>query len=122
MIINGIDENEFIKGWWGGKGEGKELLRTLNLPRNRLPFDVHEYLLNGVAKITTNGKLWTLTCCKYDGVFEFSLLKHDKPKTIKLYREWNGESLDMILQLESYAIGEYTRFALNGKVPKIDDI
>lgn len=122
MIINGIDENEFKKGWWGMEDEGRELLSMLSLPTSRLPFNVSDYLSNGKINVSVKGKQWLLGYHRYDEMFEFSLLKNEKPKVIKLYREWDGEDLDMVIALESYAVGEYTRFILGGKIPRIDNI
>ena len=109
MIINGIDENEFRKGWWGEHGEGKELLRSLNLPADTIPIDIKEYLSNGKSEIRIRDINVVLTYQRHDDWFEFTITRKVKPKIVKLYREWNGEDLKMIIQLESYAVGEYTR-------------
>lgn len=122
MIINGIDEKEFRRGWWGRNKEGQSLLRELGLPDNRLPFDINRYLVYGKANVKVNGKNWQLEYHKSDNLFEFSLLRFEKPKVTRLYREWGGEDLNMVLELESYAVGEYTRYALSGKLPRIENI
>lgn len=115
MIINGIDEVEFERGWWGENDDGKKILGVLDLPATTIPFDIRSYLTHGKADIRIRGRDMHLTLKKYDEWFEFGMTRKTKPKILKLYREWNGEDLNMIMRLESYAVGEYTRLILRNR-------
>lgn len=103
-VINGIMVDGFKKGW-----------RCKDLPPRPIPFDVDEYLSNGFADIgLPNGKSKRIAFTRGDDLFEFSYDGTQIKRPMKLYREWRNESLDMIMQLESYAIGECTRKVIEG--------
>lgn len=115
-IINGIIVQQFVKGWWGEKNEGKTLLSTLNLPTEAIPFDVEEYLNTGKFVLTlSNDMTANVTISKQDSYFEFTCKWTDRKYCFKLFREWDGTEIDTIIQMESYAVGECTRKILTSK-------
>lgn len=99
-LINGILVQQFIKGWYDASG-------TYDIP-----FDIEAYLNTGEAVLKMpNGATATLVMSKQDDYYEFAF--KGRRHRIKLYREWDGVDLDVIVNLESYAIGEYTKMAIN---------
>lgn len=104
-VVNGIIVEAFQKGW---QEDGHE-----NLP---VPFNIEDYFVNGRANITLSGKkTFEVSFTKTDGLFEFSCGNTQLKKPMKLYREWKNESLEMIMWLESVAIGDCTRKVLQGE-------
>lgn len=115
-IINGIDVNNFCSGWWGEHGEGKELLDELGLASDIMPFNIEQFLRrSSVLFKDTDGEKISVGLKKHDTHFEFGCVCRGKKRALRLYREWQGESLDFIIQLESYAIGECVRQIIAGK-------
>lgn len=115
-IINSIDVQQFCLGWWGEHNEGRDLLDELGLVNDIIPFNIEQFL----QRLTTSfkdadGEAVSVCLKKHDTHFEFGCIYRGKRRAIRLYREWQGESLDSIIQLESYSIGECVRQIIVGK-------
>ena len=111
-MINGVVVQQFIKGWWGENGEGKALLAALDLPSDKIPFEVEQYLTEGKFSVRLNdGFVANVTINKQ----EFACKWPDCKYCFKLFREWDGAELDTIIRMESYSIGECTRKIMTSK-------
>ena len=114
-MIKGVSVQHFLSGWWG-RNSGKKLLQELGLSTDELPFDVECFLERGTAMFKDSvGESVSVCYKKHDTHFEFGCIYHNKRRAFKLYREWKGENLDTIIQLESYSIGDCTRQIISGK-------
>ena len=113
-IINGVLTSAFERGWWGRNDEGKCFLRQLHIPCH-IPFDVPQYLLGNTVSVEIPDKQVFISYKKFDFRIEFSMSVDGRKCKRYLYYEWGREDLNMIIELESYAIGECTRNMLKGK-------
>lgn len=115
-VINGINVKEFVNGWWGEHGEGVELLRSLGLSPKSIPFSIEGLLVNGSSDFAdSDGSVISVKLARYDTYYDFSCVYHGKRKTLRLYREWGSENLDVILRLESHSLGDCLRQVILGK-------
>lgn len=115
-VINGVSLRLFYNGWWGEHGEGNKLLGSLGLPQDKFPTSVEKLLKNSVVSFTDAEKNCIFVCfSKNDEYFEFYSIRQGKKRIARLHREWQSESLDAIIRLESYAIGECIRHVLAGE-------
>lgn len=115
-IINDISVHYFMEGWWGEWSEGEAALTTLGLPSQMVPFDVAQFLRTGKCKVIIDQDMTlSVAFTKESKQIIFTCEWWGKPRTIRLYREWDSEDADLIQQLESYSIGECTRNILIGK-------
>ncbi len=115
-VINGINVQQFAKGWWGEHAEGERLLEMLELPQYIIPFDVERFLKTQPVIIhCPNGEEAEVCFSKRDQFFEFTCSFKGKRRNMKLFREWETESLDMLLLFESYSVGECVRKILAGE-------
>lgn len=118
-MINGIIQEVFEKGWWGNRGEGGKFLQKIALPTNKIPFDVGAYLSFQSMTLWTPKYEFITSFVKNDYRFEFYTLLNGKRFKQYLYREWETEDLGLVIHLESYAVGEYTRNMMSGYLQKI---
>lgn len=115
-FIKGVSVQHFLSGWWGEHNNGKELLQELGLPTDELPFDVERFLERGTVEFKDSmGENISVCYKKHDTHFEFGCIYHNKRRAFRLFREWESESLDAIIQLESYSIGDCIRQIISGK-------
>lgn len=115
-IINSIDVQQFCLGWWGEHGEGMSLLNELGLADDTIPFNIEQFLQRlTISFKDVNGETISVCLKKHDTHFEFGCICRGKKRAIRLYREWQEESLDAIILLESYSIGECVRQIIMGK-------
>lgn len=117
-MINGIIQEVFEKGWWGNHGEGSQFLQKIALPTNKIPFDVGAYLSSQSMTLWTPKYEFITSFVKNDYRFEFYTLLNGKRFKQYLYREWETEDLGLVIHLESYAVGEYTRNMMSGYLQK----
>lgn len=116
VFCYGIDVQYFIKGWWGEHGEGESLLQTLALPSIAIPFRVKSLLENETVTFKDGAdQEITVWFNKHDTHFEFNCSYMGKQRHIRLYREWETETLDDIIRFESYSIGECVRKIIMGE-------
>lgn len=115
-ILYNVSIQHFIAGWWGEHSEGRKLLQMLGLPPDKIPFNVEQFLKN---KSVTLKDAWRnrimVWLNKSDTLFEFNCTYLDKRRHIRLYREWEAESVERIIQYESYSIGECVRKIIMGE-------
>lgn len=102
-IINGINVNGFKRGWNGANGQ---------FP---IPLNIEKYLKCGQTEILLDNEHRNVSFTREDGMFLFSCGNSELRRPMKLYREWRNESLDMIMWLESVAVGECTRKVIQGE-------
>lgn len=102
-IINGINVDGFKKGWNGANGQ------------SFIPLNIEKYLRYGRAEILSDVERRSVSFKRDDGMFLFSCGDSELRRPMKLYREWRNESLDMIMWLESVAVGECTRKVIQGE-------
>ena len=115
-VVNGISVQHFISGWWGEHDEDKESIRELGLPLDEMPFDVERFLQRKTICFKDGyGEKISVCFKKHDTHFEFGCIYKDKKRSVRLYREWETEALDTIIQLESWSIGDCTRRIIVGK-------
>lgn len=118
-MVNGMIQEVFEKGWWGNHGEGEKFLREISLPTTVLPFDASAYLSSQSMTLWTPKYEFITSFVKNDYRFEFYTLLNGKRFKQYLYREWETEDLGLVIHLESYAVGEYTRNMMSGYLQKI---
>ena len=115
-FIKGVSVQHFLSGWWGENNSGKILLQELGLPSDELPFNVEQFLERGTIVFKdSEGENISVCYKKNDTHFEFGCIYQNKRRAFRLYREWESESLDAIIQLESYSIGDCVRQIISGK-------
>lgn len=100
--IRGIDVEGFKRGW-------------NNVSSLAIPFDVEKYLEDGQAEIKFGRERKKVSFRRDDGLFVFSCGNTQLRHSMRLFREWRNESLDMVLWLESVAVGECTRKIIQGE-------
>lgn len=101
-IINGINVQHFISGWHGQCAD-------------TIPFDVESLLTTGQCVIIVDGVKNHITIDRQDSFFELSCKYLNKKRSFKLFREWDGMDIDIIIKMESYSLGECVRKILTGK-------
>lgn len=117
-MINGIIQEVFEKGWWGKNAEGKEFLERVSLSAFEIPFDVERYLTAQNMTIWTPQYEFITSFVRNDYRFEFYTSLNGKKFKQYLYREWDTEDLGLVIHLESYAVGEFTRNIMSGNIQK----
>lgn len=114
-IVNGINIQNFISGWWGEHDEGLNVLSSIGLPTDTIPFDIEKFLATGKCIIIIGGTEAHISIDKQDNCFEFSYKCLNEKRSFKLFREWDGTDIDVIIKMESYSLGECVRQILIGK-------
>lgn len=117
MIINGVLIRFFINGWWGNE-EGKNTLNLLQLNNDKIPFNITKFLKQGYTEFKDGtGNVVRLSFRRSETKMHFLCNYNGKRKGIRLFREWGTTDVNMILQLESCAVGECTRNIILEKTP-----
>lgn len=115
-VIGSINVKQFVNGWWGEHGEGKELLRSLGLSERTIPFNVELFLINGGTEfLDSAGETISIELKREDAYFDLIRVYRGKREKLRLYREWGAEDLDTILKLESHSLGDCLRQIILGK-------
>ena len=105
-------------GFWGENNEGEQILETMGLPTDRLPFSMAFYLKkHNVQWKDADDKLVCMSFCVTRYKIEFYASYNGMKKTTSLWREWETyEDNDDIRRLESEAIGDMSMRCLYDKM------
>ena len=112
-MINGVNSEDFLSGWWGNDCEGSGLLNKMGVSTETLPFSMDKYLSSHTEEFNDcDGNVARICFKARNPYFEFVGIYKGKKRVTRLYREWDDDDIDMIIHLESQAIGECTRVVL----------
>lgn len=114
-VVNGINIQDFISGWWGQHNEGANVLKSIGLPSDKIPFDIEKFVTDGQCVIPVEDTEIHVAMQKQDNLFEFSCKHLNKRRSFRLYREWDGTDINTIIKMESYSVGECVRQILISK-------
>lgn len=97
--------------------EGKELLRDMGLSTDHVPFSTMLFLRNRKAMwIDKDGQKASVSFKLKDNLIECFGSYKGVDRTMRLYREWDSnEDSEMIMRLESEAIGNLCMLCVYGK-------
>lgn len=106
--VNGFYINEVAFGFYGEKGEGREMLKLMGLSTEKIPFSIAILLQNHKVRWKDNqGNVVYMSFKLKPEQIECAGSYMGKRKVLRVFREWSDyEDPEIVAKLESEAIGD----------------